>query len=438
MCQALQGYSPSRNHTDRVSRAGALRCTPTALVSVVLFVVVGLLPTAVPQAQGFRYAVDSSADGSRIVVLDGYTFRTYDADLNLLASREFVSDLHLRFWVSPGGERVIVRGQIWEIWDTATLQTVQALPIPPDKSVQYIEWRADGLEIAVTYDLEPGIFFIDAATGAITRQFDDSQTQLWRVPKPRAWSPDGETFAQVWGAVSERLSLLDAQTGLERIMYTVDGTISDVNWSFDSRFAALSVYRPVDPPVSGNNVVSDLVILDVLDGTQVRTAQNFPGVLGTVAWSRFQSQITLVSQGQISFIDPATGDVINALPGGGYIFSGGGYITYTPFEGRLNIAYSTFGILSSTLAARETAVEIIDTVTGTHGNIITIVPDPSIERLNAIAAACDTPVSLTQSLTDAVPVMADVIAQIEALPADSIPPACAADLLAVARALEGE
>ncbi|MBW4437803.1 MAG: hypothetical protein KME04_11750 [Pleurocapsa minor GSE-CHR-MK-17-07R] len=390
-------------------------------VSFVLLVVVGLLPTAAPQAQGFRYDVDSSADGSRIVVLDGDIFRTYDAELNLLASREVVSELIFRFWVSPGGERVIVQGPIWEIWDTATLQTIQTLPI--DRWVQYIEWRADGLEIAVTYELEPGIFFIDAATGAITRQFDDSQTQLWRVPKPRAWSPDGTTFAQVWGAGYERLSLLDAQTGLERIMYTVDGSISDVNWSFDSRFVALSVYRPVDPPVSGNRLVSDLVILDVLDGTQVRTAQNFPGFLGTVAWSRFQSQITLVSRGQISFIDPTTGDVINA-------FSGGGYITYTPFEGRLNIAYSTINIEPSTLAARETAVEIIDTVTGTHGNIITIVPHPSIERLNAIAAACDAPVAPT---TD----MADFIAQVEALPADSIPPACAADLLAVARALEG-
>jgi hypothetical protein len=33
--------------------------------------------------------------------------------------------------------------------------------------------------------------------------------------------------------------------------------------------------------------------------------------------------------------------------------------------------------------------------------------------------------------------MADVIFQIESLPADSIPPACAANLLAVVRAMEG-
>ena len=59
-----------------------------------------------------------------------------------------------------------------------------------------------------------------------------------------------------------------------------------------------------------------------------------------------------------------------------------------------------------------------------------LVPDPSIERLNAITAACDAPVSPTTDMTD-------FIAQVEALPADSIPPACAADLLAVARALEG-
>ncbi|MDX2162267.1 MAG: hypothetical protein SF162_13155, partial [bacterium] len=69
-----------------------------------------------------------------------------------------------------------------------------------------------------------------------------------------------------------------------------------------------------------------------------------------------------------------------------------------------------------------------------------IVPDPSPERLQAIAAQCGAPLTVERGLDAAIAAAdyADVIAQIDALPAGTIPPACAADLRAVAAAMQGQ
>lgn len=76
-----------------------------------------------------------------------------------------------------------------------------------------------------------------------------------------------------------------------------------------------------------------------------------------------------------------------------------------------------------------------NTVTGT---LSIIVPMPSLEQLQSIANTCHAPEAVGQSLTGSnqADQLTDFVAQIEALPEDSIPPACRADLLAVAEALQ--
>jgi hypothetical protein len=66
-------------------------------------------------------------------------------------------------------------------------------------------------------------------------------------------------------------------------------------------------------------------------------------------------------------------------------------------------------------------------------------PAPSVEQLHAIVAACDAPPTVETSLIASLDAgdLADVVAQVEALPPDTIPPACAADVIAVAEALQG-
>ena len=68
-----------------------------------------------------------------------------------------------------------------------------------------------------------------------------------------------------------------------------------------------------------------------------------------------------------------------------------------------------------------------------------IVPIATLDRLNTIAELCFAE-SPTRAVTPAASVAAvpEFVAQIEALPADAIPPACRADLLAVAAAVQAQ
>jgi hypothetical protein len=83
-----------------------------------------------------------------------------------------------------------------------------------------------------------------------------------------------------------------------------------------------------------------------------------------------------------------------------------------------------------------TAESVIQTLAG--GAVRIVVPAPSLERLQAIADACSAPAAVEQSLTADIQAgqLTDFVARVEALPVGVIPPACAADLIAVAEALE--
>lgn len=73
-----------------------------------------------------------------------------------------------------------------------------------------------------------------------------------------------------------------------------------------------------------------------------------------------------------------------------------------------------------------------------NGAVQIVVPVPSPERLQAIADACNAPAAVEQSLTASLQAdqLSTFITQVEALPENTIPPACADDLIAVAEALQ--
>jgi hypothetical protein len=80
-----------------------------------------------------------------------------------------------------------------------------------------------------------------------------------------------------------------------------------------------------------------------------------------------------------------------------------------------------------------------------HVNFKIVVPAPSFEKLNTLARRCVQDGNATQSavaqLAEAAVTESSLeafIAQVKTLPVDAIPPACAADLLAIAAALQGK
>src|SRR5690606_30147442 len=108
-------------------------------------------------------------------------------------------------------------------------------------------------------------------------------------------------------------------------------------------------------------------------------------------------------------------------------------MSLSPYGGRLALG-------NSAPVNDTTAVQVSRNVIQTlaNGAIVIVVPAPSLERLQAIAEACNAPTPIEQSLTASLQAdqLTDFVAQVEALPENTIPPACAADLIAVARALQ--
>jgi WD40 repeat protein len=109
--------------------------------------------------------------------------------------------------------------------------------------------------------------------------------------------------------------------------------------------------------------------------------------------------------------------------------------TFSPYTGRL--AYLDLHLLTAVQGAT-TAQTLSD---GLH----IIVPAPSFEKLNTLARRCVQDGNATQSavaqLVEAAVTESSLeafIAQVKTLPVDAIPPACVADLLAIAEALQGK
>ncbi len=96
--------------------------------------------------------------------------------------------------------------------------------------------------------------------------------------------------------------------------------------------------------------------------------------------------------------------------------------SYSPYGGRLAFG-GDFQLDATNMQS------INESVNGSAIQIV--VPDPSLERLQSIGDLCDAPLTIPMQADQ----LSEFITQIEALPADSIPPACAADLIAVAEAI---
>jgi hypothetical protein len=136
--------------------------------------------------------------------------------------------------------------------------------------------------------------------------------------------------------------------------------------------------------------------------------------------------------GEISIWDVQTGELIDNIRAGIAVKS----LAYSPYGGRL--AYGgTIPSDSSALSSNQTDIsDAGETLAG--GAVHIVVPAPSLERLQAVADACNAPTAVERALpTSAVASqLSTFVANVEALPENTIPPACAADLVAVAEALQ--
>lgn len=382
---------------------------------------------------------------------------------------------------SHDGQRIAAAqsGGIAFIWDISRREAVSNL-IGHGYPVTAVTWRSDDQQLITTSD--DGVIVWNVETGE----------QIQRLPQGSAlgatWSEDNQ---QIMISTIFGLRVFDAQTGEIIADYTAVeagvGTIGELAW--DSQYRRLAAGGAVGLYIFSGDRLENLVSYfnefteDELDSEESGNRIGF----FTIAWHPSDQMIIGGNaNGVVRVVNPDTGDILMTLsahPNADLPVPRGVEITeFRRFiQSRMvrNVSFSPDGSQLYTVT-RDGTLRVWDVLTGkmvaeellgqmvagvdwspymgrlaytvrpeetedggftlsaeslTQINIV--VPFASQERLEQVAAACiadsPDPESASRLLADVSP--AALMEQVRALPENIIPPACAADLQAVAEAL---
>jgi WD40 repeat protein len=231
-----------------------------------------------------------------------------------------------------------------------------------------------------------------------------------------AWSPDGNSIAG--GTSDSTITIWDAQTGELQQTYQATGSgVTSLDWNMDGSLLASTTFGPED----GTAQIWNRDDVQPVATFSARGAQ-------AVMWNPLMDEFAVGLSNMVRILDPLSARDIFSIPVDGLQQA----VAYSPFGGRL--AFGGVPNLQDTVSLSAVGT----TQTLSDGAVQILVPDPSPERLQAIAEACDAPLPVMQAAANA-ETQAEITtfeAAVEALPEGAIPPACAADLLAVAQAMQ--
>jgi hypothetical protein len=352
-----------------------------------------------------QIAIADQAGRIQIVdVLTGQTLLTWQSD----ASGATTSVA----W-SPDGSMLASGGADAEarIWDATTGQLISSQR--HTTVLTAVAWNSDGSKLA-SFDYGGQVSVWEPTTGNILLSISSSYIQHGD------WSPDSTKLAVGAGTGIE---FWDANTGT--FLGGVsghNGEVQFVDWGSNDHIASASL--------DGTVRIWDAATGQLLQTLTGHTA----GVEGvrTAVWSPDSTRIASAGgDGSVRIWDVATGQALQIVQTNSGISS----VTFSPYGGRL--AYSNFTPSSS---PRTLAGEAVTAQTLVGGIISIFVPAPTSEELRAITEACNALTAVEQALPTAETAsqLSAFISRVEALPEDTIPSACAADLIAVAEALQNQ
>ncbi len=297
----------------------------------------------------------------------------------------------------------------WHVWNAATKSVRIDAPSPPPlgsiaiDDLLAVAWSTDETRYAIgtSYGV---VSILNADSGLSETAFFLTEIFTTTSATPVsgiAWnSDDTELYvssaygAVVWDVAQNRLSQILAMP------------TSDVPASF---FAV--DYSPQENALALGANRASTVIWDFDDGSlSILREGNASRINLTleVQWGPFQQLLSVTREGQVQLWNVATSDAISRLP-----IEGVSQAVWSPYGGRIayietNTPVSDVMILNSTFI------------------VPTLVPDPSLERLNAIADLCFEGV-LTPTIAPAdQDTLPSFVAEIEALPEEAIPTSCRA------------
>jgi WD40 repeat protein len=398
-------------------------------------------------------------------VLSALCLMLLAASLSVTAAYSQVDVNVLALDWSPDGTQIVTGNsagdlEIWSVDAGTLVRTLRG----HTQEIMTLEWSPDGTRIA-SGSPDGSIRIWDVVNGETTRIIQFSQPDaLFRAILDIAWSPDStlvvgafETgYVAIWdvGAGQQLASYVHGDialrgTALTNMVLTVawrplgdtvasggllgDMLLWDVTNQSPSEFAPINLenFGPVDSITwspNGENIAIGTRRggVQVFDFSAESLSFQIPQPLQSIVslqWSPSGEELAISNLETVTIVDTSTGLIVDSVEGTAILDD----VAWSPYGGRLAVRNSEY----------QPATRL--------GNAVQIVvPAPSLERLQAIADACDAPATLTAALrTDAAllsettqaAALAAFVAQVEALPAEAIPPACAADLRAVAEAL---
>jgi len=266
------------------------------------------------------------------------------------------------------------------------------------------------------------------------------QSVNWSLPVYDAltasWSPDGRSIAV--GRYG-RIEIWDIDNRVLVNSLSTTGWVVDLAWSPDTeRIAGAVTY-------SGENAF--VYVWDTQSATELYSYESHAGGINHISWNTESNLLISASQyGEVQILNVNPFEILETFNLGIRVYSA----AWSPFGGQVAIGAP----LSSGEAVMSRNAD------GGALPLSIIVPDPSPERLRAVARACDeasggtlslnpTTASLiddlasesrqvTDALADDEQALDALIARLEAVPTDALPPGCRADLLAVARAIAAQ
>lgn len=401
--------------------------------SVVVFLCLSVffLSAVMSQAESFPYVTPLrwSPDGTKVTVTINDVVEVWDATteqvLHLL--RGHTDHISAVAW-SPDNTLIATSSydQTVKLWNANNGTLLHTL-LGHNASVSAIAWSTDGTRLlSWGFDTRPNLFVWDVASGTLLERHDSGDIVA------AAFSPDGRRLAL---SASLGIGTIDAQSfevlsGSPRVP-CCPNTMYSIAWSPDGSTL-----------ITGS--ISGLVTLWDADTAQMlrqfvanphyapdsRDVDNLAlSWVRDVAFAPDGSIVLAISgDGTLREWSAVTGDLLQEMQIASLYAA-----TWSPYAGRLAV----LGPNPQEAATLSSELDF-DAADVTGGAVHIVVPAPSLERLQAIADACNAPIAVEQSLTASLQadLLSSFIAQVEALPENAIPPACAADLIAVAEALQ--
>ncbi len=352
---------------------------------------------------------------------------------------------------NPSAILVTLREGGLTVIDPATHLIIMDVPGELTGPIEDAALQPNGSQIA-TVDRFTGLNIWDMHTGSLV-YFDRDLIVAWRV----AWSPNGQYLLvssidemvmrdargnplfSLPGAPEDvphvefspneqylalgftyRLEIYDLTQRQSLISNIIPGFRHSIQWSTSGSIILAAI---TDATREGN--FYRVVTFDPFTGERLHTYSGFPNELTSARWSPDETQILATSvDGTAYLVDGESGSITPIFTTTVPLLSA----DWSPYGGQVAIG----------APADSEAMPAID---GDDTNpadlpLQIVVPDPSLERLRSIAALCDAPLPLPNAAQ--ADQLREFVAQVEALPVGSIPPACAADLIAVARAIPQE